>query len=36
MVDRAEGAATPKGADSKLPGWHPKENATQLPQEGEL
>ena len=25
-----------KGSDSKLPGWQPKEKATQLPQEGEL
>ena len=25
-----------KGADSNLPGWHPKEKATQLPKEGEL
>ena len=25
-----------KGAHSKLPGWQPKEKATQLPQEGEL
>ena len=25
-----------KGVDSKLPGWQPKENASQLPQEGEL
>ena len=23
-----------QGADSKLPGWQPKENATQLPQQG--
>ena len=39
MVERAQGGGDPstdqvtQGADSELPGWQPKENATKLPQE---
>ena len=36
MADREQGRRPknrPGGADSKLPGWHPEEKATQLPEE---